>query len=44
MTVKSSTGPSFLVNYSKFLDEKLKESIDSWSVPINFFIHLVANK
>ena len=23
MTVKSSTGPSFLVNYSKFLDEKL---------------------
>lgn len=23
MTVKSSTGPSFLINYSKFLDEKL---------------------
>ena len=23
LTVKSSTGPSFLINYSKFLDEKL---------------------
>ena len=23
---------------------ELKESIESWSVPINFFIHYVANK
>ena len=40
---------SLVLNYNieearKFLEEKLKESIDSWSVPINFFIHLVANK
>ena len=40
---------SLVLNYNtkdaeKFLDEKLKESIDSWSVPLNFFIHYVANK
>jgi phosphatidylinositol kinase/protein kinase (PI-3 family) len=40
---------SLVLNYSpkeadKFLDDKLKESIDSWSVPINFWIHYIANK
>ena len=40
---------SLVLNYNekeaeKFLDEKLKESIDSWSVPINFWIHYIANK
>ena len=40
---------SLVLNYNtkdaeKFLDEKLKESIESWSVPLNFFIHYVANK
>ena len=40
---------SLVLNYNtkdaeKFLDDKLKESIDSWSVPLNFFIHYVANK
>ena len=40
---------SLVLNYSpkeadKFLDDKLKESIDSWSVPINFWIHYIVNK
>ena len=40
---------SLVLNYDTkeaeiFLDEKLKESIDSWSVPINFLIHYIANK
>ena len=40
---------SLVLNYNtkeahKFLEDKLKESIESWSVPINFFIHYVANK
>ena len=40
---------SLVLNYTtkeaeKFLDDKLKESIDSWSVPINFWIHYMANK
>ena len=40
---------SLVLNYSvseaeAFLEEKLKESLDSWSVPINFWIHYIANK
>ena len=40
---------SLVLNYSvseaeTFLEEKLKESLDSWSVPINFWIHYIANK
>ena len=31
-------------NAEKYLDDKLKESIDSWSVPLNFWIHYIANK
>ena len=40
---------TLVLNYTtkeaeKFLDDKLKESIDSWSVPFNFLIHYIANK
>jgi phosphatidylinositol-4,5-bisphosphate 3-kinase len=40
---------SLVLNYNtkeaeKFLDDKLKESVDSWSVPLNFWIHYMANK
>ena len=40
---------SLVLNYNTkeaetFLENKLKESIDSWSVPINFWIHYIANK
>ena len=40
---------SLVLNYTTeeaetFLEDKLKESIDSWSVPINFWIHYIANK
>ena len=40
---------SLVLNYNtkeaeKFLDDKLKESLDSWSVSFNFWIHYIANK
>ena len=40
---------SLVLNYNikeaeKFLNDKLKESVDSWSVPLNFLIHYIANK
>jgi phosphatidylinositol-4,5-bisphosphate 3-kinase len=40
---------SLVLNYNtkeaeKFLDDKLKESVDSWSVSFNYWIHYIANK
>ena len=28
----------------KFLENKINESMNSWSVELNFWIHLIANK